>query len=113
MQTKNIPPILLSISYIVLFLDCSLRRRKSCNRHAERRTAHIIQPHLVAELHGRRLTAMLAADTALQVRTDGTALFGSHTYQLPYSILVEHLEGVYFQNLLFQINRQEGSDVVA
>lgn len=97
MQTKSIPPILLSINYIVLFLDCRLSSRKSCNRHAERRTTHIIQPHLVAELHGRRLTAMLAADTALQIRTDGTALFGSHTYQLPYSILVEHLEGSTFR----------------
>ena len=113
MISKLLPRISLIISIQTLFLDCRLRRRKSCNRHSERRTAHIIQPHLVAELHGRRLTAMLAANTALQVRTDGTALFGSHTYQLPYSILVEHLEGVYFQNLLFQINRQEGSDVVA
>ena len=33
---KSIPPILLSISYIVLFLDCSLRRSQSCDRHAER-----------------------------------------------------------------------------
>ena len=52
---------------------------------------------------------MLTANTALQVRTNGTAFFGSHTYQLSYSILVEHLERVYFQNLLLQIDRQERS----
>ena len=55
---------------------------------------------------------MFATDTAFQIRTDSTALFCSHTYQLTYTILIEHLERVYFQNLLFQINRKEGSDIV-
>lgn len=56
---------------------------------------------------------MFAADTALQIRTDSTSLFSSHAHQLSYTILVEYLERVYFQNLLLQINREEGSDIVA
>ena len=55
---------------------------------------------------------MFTTDTALQVRTDGTAFFGCHTYQLAYTILVEYLERVYFQNLLLQINRKERSYIV-
>lgn len=67
----------------------------------------------MAEFNRRRFTAMFTADAALQVRTDSATFFGSHTHQLPYSVLIEHLERVYFQDLLFQINRQERSDVVA
>ena len=99
--------------YRTLVLYCSLRRSQTCNRHTERRTADIIQANFVAELHRRRLTAMFAADTALQIRTDSTSLFSSHAHQLSYTILVEYLERVYFQNLLLQINREEGSDIVA
>ena len=51
MQMKSIPPILLSISYIVLFLDCSLCSSQSGNRHAERRTRHIVQTNFVTEFH--------------------------------------------------------------
>ena len=47
-----------------------------------------------------------------KVSKQQTSLFCSHTYQLTYTILIEHLERVYFQNLLFQINRKEGSDIV-
>src|SRR5699024_4267674 len=50
---------------------------------------------------------------AFQVRTDGTALFGSHTNQLSHSILIKNLERINFQNLLFQVNRQERSDIIA
>ena len=55
---------------------------------------------------------MLTANTAFQVRTNSTTFFRSHTYQLSYSILIENLEWVYFQNLLFQINRKERSNVI-
>ena len=55
---------------------------------------------------------MLTANTTLQVRTNSTAFLCSHTDELADTILVEHLEGVYLQNLLLQINGEEGSDVV-
>ena len=49
----------------------------------------------------------------LVYKDDSTSLFSSHAHQLSYTILVEYLERVYFQNLLLQINREEGSDIVA
>ena len=55
---------------------------------------------------------MLTTNTTFQVRTNCTAFFCCHTYQLSHTILVEHLERVYFQNLLFQINRKERSNIV-
>ena len=42
-----------------------------------------------------------------------TALFYGHIDKLAYAVLVEHLEGVYLQDLLFKVNRQEAGDVVA
>ena len=38
-------------SISVQVFNRSLRRRQTCNGHTERRTADIIQSHLVAELH--------------------------------------------------------------
>ena len=55
---------------------------------------------------------MFTTNTAFQIRTDGTAFFRCHTNQLSYTILVENLERVYFQNLLFQINRKERSYII-
>ena len=55
---------------------------------------------------------MLAANTTFQIRTNRTPLFRSHTNQLAYTVLVKHLEWVYFQNLLFQINRKERSNII-
>ena len=42
----------------------------------------------MAELNGRRLTTMLAANTTFQIRTDGTTFLSCHTNQLSYTILV-------------------------
>ena len=47
---------------------------------------------------------MFATDTAFQVRTDGTALFGSHTNQLSHSILIENLKNKYVQLLLMYLS---------
>ena len=55
---------------------------------------------------------MFTANTTFQIRTDSTAFFCCHTNQLSHTILVENLERVYFQNLLFQINRKERSNIV-
>lgn len=44
---------------------------------------------------------MLTTDTAFQIRTDRTSFLYSHFYQLAYAVLVENLERIYFQDLLF------------
>ena len=56
---------------------------------------------------------MFTANTAFQFGTDRAAFFYGHFDQLSYTILVEYLERVYLQDLLFQIYRQEGSNVIA
>lgn len=42
-----------------------LRRRKPCDRNPKRRAGHIIQPYLMAKLHGGRIAAVFSADTEL------------------------------------------------
>ena len=66
-------------AFLFLFLNSRLRRRNTSDRHTERRARYIVQADLVTELHGRRLTSMLATNTALQVRTDRATFLGSHT----------------------------------
>lgn len=55
---------------------------------------------------------MFTTDAALQIRTDSPTFFSSHTHQLSHTVLVKNLERVYFQDFLFQINREEGSNIV-
>ena len=55
-----------------LVLYGSLRRCEAGDRHAERRAGNVVQTYLVAEFHGSRVAAMLAADTAFQIRTGFT-----------------------------------------
>ena len=55
---------------------------------------------------------MLATDTALQFGTYRAAFLNSHFNQLAYTVLVEYLERVNLQNLLFEVNRQEAGNIV-
>ena len=55
---------------------------------------------------------MLSTDTALEVRTCGTALLDSHLHQLADTLLVEHLERIDVQDLLLQIRGEEAGDIV-
>lgn len=55
---------------------------------------------------------MLTADATLEVRTYGATLLNCHLNELAYTVLVKHLERVNLKNLLLQINREEGSNVV-
>ena len=55
---------------------------------------------------------MLTADTGAQCRTNSTTFLNCHLNELANTFLVKHLERIGFQNLLLQIYRQEGSDIV-
>ena len=44
---------------------------------------------------------------------NGTTFLYRHLNQLAYTVLVKHLERIDFQNLLLEVSRQEGSDIVA
>ena len=56
---------------------------------------------------------MLTTNTATQVRTYLTAFLHSEFDEAANTLLVEHLERVYLQNLLIEVYRQELSDIVA
>ena len=45
--------------------NSSLSSSQACDRHAEGRAAHVVEAHVVAELDGGRIAAVLAADTQL------------------------------------------------
>jgi hypothetical protein len=70
-------------------LDGSLSGSQARYRHAEGRAAHVVQANLVAELDGRRIAAVLTADTALQIGAGLAALLNSYLNQLAYAGLVQ------------------------
>jgi hypothetical protein len=47
------------------FFDYGLRRRQPGNRDTERRRAHVVHLHFVAELYAGRISSMFAADSDL------------------------------------------------
>ena len=96
-----------------LLLNCCLRGGQTCNGHTEGRAAGVVHAYLGAELHRAGLTAMLAADTAAQVGTYLATALDSILDEFADTLLVKHLERVNLQNLLVQIDGQEGGDVVA
>lgn len=96
----------------ILFLDSCLCRRESGYRHPEWGAAHVVETYTVAKFHRRRLAAMLSAYTAFEIFAYGASFVYRHLHQLSHAILVEHLEWVHVQNLLFQIRGQEAGNVV-
>ena len=74
--------------------DVSLRCRETCDRDAERRAGNIGEPDVVAELDGRRIAAVLAADAAAHAGTRLSAEFDRHLHQLADADGVEASEGI-------------------
>src|SRR5690606_39898085 len=58
-------------------------RGESRDRDPKRRARHVVEPGLVAELNGARITAVLTADADLQVATSPAPLPGSPPHALP------------------------------
>src|SRR5215472_10221163 len=56
-----------------------LRGGQTRNRHAERRSAHIVHTDLVAKLDAVRIAAMLAANADFELWTRLTAIFDAPT----------------------------------
>jgi hypothetical protein len=69
--------------YGVLFpvRQCRLRCRQPCDRHAEGRARHIVQPRPLTELDGRWVAAMFAADAQLEAGSLLSAAFGADLHQ--------------------------------
>src|SRR6476646_11146887 len=75
-------------------LQRRLRRREACERDAIGRAAHVVEPDPMAELHRRRLAAVLTADAELDLRLRLPAPPHRDPHQVADTVLVEHLERV-------------------
>ena len=66
----------------------------------------------MAELHGRRIAAVFAADSQLDVRTGLTAQISSHLHQLANALLIQTGKGIRFINFFGIIRIQELASVI-
>src|SRR5256885_9761218 len=68
--------------------------RHACDRHAERRARHVIEPGSVAELHARRLATVLAADADLEAGLGGATTADPELDQCAHAFDVEDRERI-------------------
>ena len=111
-MTNSCTLISLSIRLFPSFANSCLRRSESCDRNAERRAGNIVQTNLVAELNGRRIAAVLAADTDVERRIDRLAELDGHFHQLADANLVELCERIVLKDLNVIICGEELAGVV-
>ena len=94
---------------------CDVRpcSRQTRDRDAVRRAGNIVQTDVVAELDGRRIAAVLAADTEVHGRTGRFTHLDRHIHQFAYADRVEAGERVGFVDLVLVVRGQEFAGVVA
>jgi len=66
----------------------------------------------MAELNRGRLTPVLTADTAFKRRRYFATFLHSHANKLSHTVLINHGEGIMFQNTLIEIHRKELGHIV-
>mmetsp|Transcript_14325 Transcript_14325/g.35473 ORF Transcript_14325/g.35473 Transcript_14325/m.35473 type:complete len:206 (+) Transcript_14325:521-1138(+) len=97
-----------------LGLDSCLGSGQARDGHAQGRAGHIVQAHLVEELDGLRVAAVLAADAQLEVGARGAAALRRDLDELAHAGLVQGLEGVAGQQAVLGVEGQElGLGVIA
>ena len=99
-------------SLILLVLDCSLSSSQSCNRNTERRAGNIVQTDFVAEFNGGRVTAVFAADTAVELAVYRLAQFDCHLHQLANASLIQLSERIAFEDLSVVVSTEELTSIV-
>ena len=93
-------------------LDRSLCGGQAGDGHAEGGAGHVVQAHLVAELHGGGVAAVLAADAQVQVGTGLAAHLGGHLHQLAHADLIQAGEGIALVDLVVVVGGQELAGIV-
>ena len=96
----------------VLLSDSSLCSGQTRDRHTERRAGHIVQTNLVAELYGAGVTAVLTADTAVQLGTGSFTVLHSHLHQLANTVTIQLGEGIVLKDLGVIVSVQELTGVI-
>ena len=97
----------------VLLSDSSLCSGQTRDRHTERRAGHIVQTDLVAELYGAGVTAVLTADTAVELWINWLTKFKSHFHKLAYAVLVELSKWIVLVDLCIIVSIEELTSVIS
>ena len=90
-----------------------LGRGQFRDRNAQRRTANVVQTDAVTELDAGRLTAMFTTNTEMDIGTGRTAFSIGDLDQLANTRLIENLERVGREDILFEIIVDEPGIIVA
>ena len=96
----------------VLFLQSGLRGSQTRDRHTEGRAGHVIKTDVMAELHRARITAVLATDAKLDVRTGFAAQLSRQLNQLAHALLIESRKGIRLVDLRVIVGVQELARIV-
>ena len=83
------------------------------DRDAEGAAADVVEAELVAEHDGRGFAAVFAADAELELGAGGPAVFAGDLHQAAHAGLVDLLERVIADDVVFAIQRDERPVVVA
>ena len=97
----------------VLLSDSSLCSGQTRDRHTERRAGHIVQTDLVAELYGAGVTAVLTADTAVELWINWLTKLKSHFHELAYAVLVELSKWIVLVDLCIIVSIEELTSVIS
>lgn len=97
----------------MLLFDSGLSCCQASDRHTEGGATDVVQPDAVTELHRVGVTTMLTADTAGELGACSSPTLYGHLDQLTYTLLIKLLEGVYAEDLLVEVDRQEASDIIS
>src|SRR5437870_3898819 len=90
-----------------LFAEHGLRRGEARDRNPKRRTRHIVQADLVAELDRCRVAAVLSADADLQILTRHAPALHGHAHHFADAVLIDDLEGVFAQDFALEVDGDE------
>src|SRR5438034_6389262 len=86
-------------------LDCCLRRCQARNRNPERAAAYIVQAEPVTEFDTRRLAAVLATNSKLDVGPGFASQIAGDFHQASYAFLIDRCERICIDDVEFGVSR--------
>src|ERR1700676_3707921 len=104
---SNLSSPALGLSVLGCVSDCGLCCCQSCDRNSEGAAADVVQAQLVAEVDGVRVSPMLSADPDLHLGSRLAAFGNRHRHQASHAVLVDRLERVAGQDLVFEVTHDE------
>src|SRR5688500_1689640 len=90
-----------------------LRRGEPRERDAEWRAGHVVETGVMAEPHGLRIAAVLAADADLEILALAAPALDRDLDELAHAGFVERREGIFGEDLPLEIIGQKPARVVA